>query len=409
MRTIALIRKSLVIIASLAALTALGGPAPASATGTSVSPSPLSIWVVQGTGTWSNSGVTLKSDIGSFQTSIPISHNDVLFPDMPVLAVDTLVKVDNEYMLIEELIDGGDQPDTMVVTRAQNGSSPAGHWNGTAVKAPTVTADVYANDVTDPLGLGSFEIHMVLPPEVRLVQMIPQQTWLDSTGRSPWGCDGPHFMWDTTWVVSCTTLYDHPNGPTGSGLIAKVTLLPSHSVERTNTIRFTGSTLVNSHAQPIPATVHNLVIKVLKCPDANLDGYVNVGDALLVALQSDDEGRDSGATLVSQVNASQTQMEISDQSLLPLSATASIDAEQISVQALHDGTPDTMTVVRAINRTPAKPHNAGAHIYLGTLDGNGDGKFGYTGPRDVNHDGRINVGDSLIIASIPDSFECPAP
>jgi hypothetical protein len=167
----------------------------------------------------------------------------------------------------------------------------------------------------------------------------------------------------------------------------------------------------------IPATVQNLKIKVLECPDANLDGYINVGDALMVARNSGDWGEDSGATLVSQVNASQTNMQVSDQSLLlsippydcsELPCTISIDAELMTLQALQEGTPDTMTVARAINSTPAKPHNAGAHIYRGMHDGNYDGKYGYTWPRDVNRDGIINVGDLLIIARTQGML-CPAP
>jgi hypothetical protein len=105
-------------------------------------------------------------------------------------------------------------------------------------------------------------------------------------------------------------------------------------------------------------------------------------------------------------------MQVSDQSLLlPILPynTISIDAELMTLQALQEGTPDdTMTVARAINSTPAKPHNAGAHIYRGTYDGNYDGKYGYTWPRDVNRDGIINVGDLLIIARTQGML-CPAP
>jgi hypothetical protein len=400
MRTIALIRKSVVIIASLAALSLMGGPAPVSAAGTSIAPSSALIWDVQGA--LFDSGVTISANVNTVQTSILISDRNPLIAGM-------LIRVDGEYMLIEDLIDGPiHQPDTMVVTRAQNGSFAAAHASGAGIKAQTVNVNIYANDVTDPLGLGSFQIYMVLPPEVQYVQMVYQEGWLTSTGRESM-CDGPFNWGGNTWTVSCTTLGATPAGPRGSGLIAKVTLLPSQSVEKINTIKFSGSELLNTHANPIPATVQNLSIKVLKCPDANLDGNINVGDALLVALQSDDRGIDTGATLVSQVNASQTQMQISDQSLLLLNGTASIDAEQMTVQTLQEGMPDTMTVVRGANKTPKTPHNAGAHIYLGTIDGNYDGKFGYTGPRDVNHDGVINVGDSLIIAMTPDSYVCPVP
>jgi len=397
MRTFALIRKSLVLIASLAALSVLGGPGNASATGTTVSPVPTPIWVVQRD--WFNSGVTLNSAVDSSQTSILVNNTYVIIEGM-------LMRVGQETMLVTQFIDGSsiNDPDTLVVERAQNGTTAADHTAGAGIKTQAVSADIYAYDVTDPDGLGGFQVYMTLPPGVQYVQMVPQTAWLESTGRWSW-CDGP-FQGSGYWTTSCVGIGD-PLGPRGSGLIARITLLPSQDVETMYSIKF-AATLVDRYAHAIPTTTSNLMIKVLKCPDANLDGTVNVGDALMVALNDLDRGTDSGATLVSQVNGSQTEMQISDQSLLLLGGTTSIDAEQMTVQALHEGTPDTMTAVRARNRTPAKPHSAGAHIYLATDPGS-DGMFGYTAPRDVNHDGVINVGDSLIVALVPDSMVCPAP
>ena len=403
MRTIALIRKSLVIIASLAALTALGGSDNTSATGTNISPTTSPVLVIQGS--WYNSGVTLSGWVGSARTDILISDKDYLLPGI-------LIKVDSEYMLIEELIAGPiNQPDTMMVIRGQNGSIAAPHASGAAVWAQTVKVDIWANDVTDPLGVMSFEIHMVFPPDVQYVQMVPQTTWLDSTGRSHWGCDGPRFMWDTTWVVSCTTLYDHPAGPTGSGLIAKLTLLPSQSVPKLQTIDFSGSFLVNTHAQLIPATVSNLYIKVLTCPDATLDGKVNSMDTGLVAQHLQDRGVDSGAVLVNGMDASQTNniaISDSDLSALIVDDTISIGTEQMTVLALNEGSPDTMTVARPINITKAVSHNAETKIFRATQDNNHDGMKGYTDPRDFDDNGSINSLDYGIVARVFGTV-CPAP
>jgi hypothetical protein len=402
MRTIALIRKSLVLMASLAALTALGGSDNTSATGTTIAPTPSPIWVIQGS--WYNSGVTLSGWVNP-------AREDLLISEKNSLLVGMLIRVDTEYMLIEELISGGThhEPDTMMVSRAQNGSTATAHASGAGIFTQAVNVNIYANDVTDPLGLGSFEIHMVLPPEVQYVQMVPQEGWLTSTGRTSWGCDGPYFMWDTTWVASCTTLYDTPAGPTGSGLIATLTLLPLQSVVKVSTISFSGSTLVNSHAQPIPATTRNLSIRVMACPDATLDGMVNSNDYGQIAKNFGDQGVDSGAVLADGINDHQTNgIAISDQSALIVGDTISIEKEQMTVSALHEGSPDTMSVVRAVNLSRATSHNTGTGIFRATWDGNYDGRKGYTDPRDVTDEGSINSLDAATIARVFGTT-CPAP
>jgi len=406
MRIVALIRKSLAVLAALVALSVLGGPSTASATGTSISATPSTTFLVQGA--WTDSGATLAEEMiaSLYPTTVEIS-------DKNLLREGWLIKVDSEYMLIDQLIDGGvGNPDTMVVLRGENGSVATSHPSGRMIKAHTVTISIYANEVTDSWGLGAFQLYMTLPPAVELIKMTGQTTWLGSTGRDVW-CDGP-FPYGDSWQITCYTMGDwedgrYPIGVKGSGLIAKVTLLPSQDLGL-KTVNLAAQ-LTNTAGAVIPATVQNFSIRVLECPDTNLDGVINVGDALMVAKNSGDRGEDSGATLVSQVDASQTEMQVSDQSLLlPILPynTISIDAEQMTLQALQEGTPDIMTVARAINFTPAKPHNAGAHIYRATYDGNYDGKYGYAWPRDVNHDGVINVGDSLIVARTA-GMVCPAP
>ena len=408
MRNIALKHKALAALAALVALSALGGPSTASAVSTGISTTPPIATFIQSA--WYASGVTLAEDVQGTP-----SDNSFKINDKSLLREGWMIQVGVEYMFVEFLFEGGvGQPDIVVVDRAMNGSSADFHALGRAINAQTVAVNINANNVTDSWGLGGFQLYMTLPPGVELVKMTAQTTWLGSTGRNVW-CDSPYNPPDTSnWQLTCYTMgYPedgrYPIGPKGSGLIAKVVLRPPQNPELM-TVSLAGQ-LVNTAGTMIPATVQNLGIRVLRCPDANLDGSVNVGDALSVAIHADDEGADSGATLVSQVTASQTEMQISDQDLLlPILPynTISIDAEQMTLQALQEGTPDTMTVARPINSSKAKLHNADTHIYRATYDGNGDGKYGYTGPRDVNSDGFINVGDALIIALAADVV-CPAP
>jgi hypothetical protein len=251
---------------------------------------------------------------------------------------------------------------------------------------------------------------MVLPPEVQYVQMVPQEGWLTSTGRESW-CDGPFNGGGNTWTVSCTTLGATPAGPRGSGLIAKLTLLPSQSVPKLQTIDLSGSVLLNAHAQPIPATVSNLYIKVMACPDATLDGRVNSMDTGSVAQHLQDRGVDSGAVLVNDMDASQTDnIAISDSNLsaIVVGDTISIGTEQMTVLALNEGSPDTITVARPINITKAVSHNAGTKIFRATQDNNHDGMYGYTDPRDVDDNGSINSLDYAIVARVFGTT-CPAP
>jgi hypothetical protein len=319
---------------------------------------------------------------------------------------------DREHMLIEHLTDGGfGNPDTMVVQRGVNGSAPGSHLSGRPIKAHTVSVSIYANSVTDSWGLGAFQVYLTLPPGVELIKMTAEPTWLASTGRDPW-CDGPYNPPGTSnWQVSCFTFGNaedqrYPIGPKGSGLIAKVILLPSQD-PGLRTISLAGQ-LTNTPGTVIPATSQNFKIRVLECPDANLDGWVDSSDFITVARDLGDQGVDSGATLVSDVNTSQTNIEISDQSLLLLSDTISVETEQMTVQDLQEGTPDTMTVVRGVNRPIIRSHSAGAQIYRATYDGNSDGRKGYTWPKDVNRDGFIDSSDISTVGKTM-VIQCPAP
>ena len=413
MRNIALKHKALAVLASLIALSVLGGPSTTFAVGTSITPTPTGpIFFVQGT--WTDSGATLTADVDASPSTTSILISDKNFLPKPgpegdcATPEDCTVKVDSESMLIVQLIDGGygnpTPPDTMVVQRGVNGSAPGFHPSGRMILAHTVAVSIYANNVTDYWGLGGFQVYLTLPPGLELVRMTAQTTWLGSTGRDVW-CDGP-FPYGDTWQVSCYTVGATPLGPKGSGLIAKVILLPSQDVGlRTVSL---GGQLVNISGTVIPSTSQNLLIRVLDCPDANLDGWVDSGDIGQVARNFGDQGVDSGATLVSQVDTSQANMDISDQSMLLLADTISVDTEQMTVTALQEGTPDSMTVTRAVNVTQARSHSAGTHIYRATYDGNGDGMKGYTGPRDINKDGYVDSGDKALVARTM-VYVCPVP
>lgn len=198
----------------------------------------------------------------------------------------------------------------------------------------------------------------------------------------------------------------YPIGPSGSGKIARVTLIPPAELGLA-TISLAGSNLVNVAGTNLSATVADAKIRVIDCPDAKPDGLVNIGDVLEIAKGMGDSGVDSGATINDAITASQTQMAISDQSKLNLNDTIAVDNEQMTVQTLLDGSPDIMSVARAVNGTQAVTHKAGAHIYRATTDSNHDGKKGYTPARDVNHDGILNVGDMTTVGKLF-GITCPA-
>jgi hypothetical protein len=399
MRNTALIPKSIALTAFLVAMSVLGRPDTASATGAIITPSPSTSWIVQGT--FYTTGITLAADIDSSQIDFAVSHNYVLHEGW-------LIKVNSEYMTITQIIHGhSGNPDILLVLRGQNGSTAAPHASGTPVLAQAITISILANNVSDPEGLGGFTVYMKLPPEVRYGQMIAQTAWLESTGRSSW-CDGPVLIGDN-WSLSCATLGSTPPGPNGSGLIATVTLLPLQNTVGISTVDFSDSILVDTAGNQIPATVRNFSVRILQCPDTNLDNWVDSGDAGQISRNLGDRGQDSGATLTNALDASQaSNIAISDQSLLAVGDTIAVDAEQMTVQALHDGSPDTIDVIRGVNATRAASHAAAKHIFKATLDGNLDGKKGYTDPRDVNDDTYIDSGDYAVVARTMVTV-CPAP
>jgi hypothetical protein len=400
----------------LVATLSQGTPTTYAAAG-SIVPNPAAAYAVVGAAAWHNSNATLTAAADPSAVNIQIS-------DQSYLREGWVVKVDSEQMLIGQLVEGGyGNPDTMVVTRAQGGTSAAAHASGTVIQAKSITVDIWAQNVSDPdgYGFGAFEVDLTFPSNVEMIKMTYDYQWLYSTGRFP-DCYPATEKWpgSGTWQVSCFSENNpgpgqpswYPLGPSGSGRIARVTVLPPPS-EGLATVSLAGSFLNNTRGTDLSATLTDLKIKTIACPDATLDGRINTSDLLDVAYNLLDKGVDSGATMTTNVTASQPQIDISDQSKLSVNDTIGIDGEQMKVLTLVDGWPDTMTVTRAIKSgggvsTKAATHQAGAHIFRATTDGNGDGYRGYTRARDVTHDGTINTSDLLQVAYVLGTT-CPSP
>ena len=355
---------------------------------------------------WTDTKVDLAADIPAnpMEMNIPIT-------DQSYLRVGWTVRVSNEQMLIRQLIDNpSPTPDTMVVWRAWNGTYSAGHNAGTQIDGHTTTIDIYAQNVTDTDGLGLFDLYLTFPPETQYIKSSIETAWISSTGRDPW-CEGPT-QDGSTWHLVCYTVGDplnpgHPHGPIGSGIIAKVTLLTPPDLG-TTTVSLAGSALGDIVGYNLNAAVTNITIKTIDCPDVNLDAKITVADQLLVAKSKGARGVNSGGTLVSAMDTTTTQADISDQSLLQAGGTISIDSEVMTVGSLVEGTPDLMLVTRGLYLSTGKPHSAGDVIYRNTVASTFDGRLSYAPTRDPNHDLQISVADQLIIARVNGMF-CPGP
>jgi hypothetical protein len=378
-----------------------------------IAPSTIATFVVPGMYFYSNVSLTAPVSGSPFAQSIHIT-------DMSYLREGWTVKVDSELMHIRQLIDGtSGNDDTMVVDRAQGGTAAADHTSTTIVQARTVTIDIMAQNVsTTPYGLGAFKVYVHIPAGVEFIMLTYDSTWLGSTGRIP-ECYPEYEESPGVWNVMCYTDNNpgmgqpdwYPPGPNGSGRIARLTVLPQAS--GVASIALTGSYLTNAGGTDLLATLSSAGISVVDCPDTNLDGRVNSTDLANVARNMGDRGADSGATILNDITSSQTQIAISDQSLLSAVSpnnVVSADFEQMTVQQLVEGSPDAMTVSRGTNYPQTASHKAGAQLYRATSDGNFDGKWAYTRTRDVTHDGVINTSDLQRVARILAVNQvCPAP
>jgi len=388
MGNVALIRKSLILLASLVALSAFNEVPGALATNATISGVPSTTYAV--TGSFGASGVTVTEAVDGSETNITIS-------DRYLLMEGWTIKVDDEYMIINALLGGPVPPYSMDVQRGANGSTPASHANGAPVQTGSVTIEIYANNVTmyEGYGLGGFQLYVTLPPQLEYVQLMYDSTWLDNTGRPVW-CQGPYQVGQPPmWAVNCSTTGATPNGVTGTGRIATLTVMPSETVGA-YTVDL-GAELVNVPGSIMPSTSQDPTVVILECPDVNLDGRVSGADVLNVAKAQFDSGEDSGVTLASQINAVQTSVPVADSASLLAGDTISVDNEILALLSIQQGTPDLLAVNRAINLSTAMSHNAGRHIYRAT-SGGGDGILAYTPARDVNHSGTITGADQLTVA-----------
>jgi hypothetical protein len=420
-------RRLLAAIALLTVTLALGPSSPRATYAATASITPTQPITYLVAGIYHDSGVTLAENVPANPTYVNIKISD-----QSLLRTGWKVKIDNEVMLINDLIDGGPgyppPPDTMVVYRAQAGTSVDPHSQNTMLQGPSIIVDIWAKGVTDATGLGGFEVHLTFPPAAQMLGFVSQDAWLTNTGREPW-CDGP-VQQDGIWKVMCWTTYDPspgPAGPTGDGVIARVIVLPPPSGQAT--VSLLGSILSNRDGDKIPATTTNMTFKNISCPDTNGDGIVNVGDVFDTARQMGDGGKDCGVQLSSNASASDTTLQINDQSLAwwggsqfsPACAgpsgtrpnTIAIDGESMTVVQFN-APANTVTVIRHINYSQARPHLAGASVYLtpSQWDGNYDGKNGYTRARDVAPDSFITGLDVLTVASNAyfsiDPLQCPS-
>jgi hypothetical protein len=189
---------------------------------------------------------------------------DVPVSDSSLVGVGSVMKIDNEKMLVK-----GTRPGFAEVTRAVNGSSVASHSSGAAIQ--------------DIDGLGAAELTFSIDRTYADVVM------LESGG----------------FLSKCTT-------------------------------------------------------------DTDLDGTVcDPGDSGRVADCGTDDGdlgliENSGATLLSGINATATTLSVSDHSLFRPGMRLRLDSEDIVVRSISEGSPDTLIVFRSA--TPAA-HNAGTAIF----------------------------------------------
>jgi len=396
----------------LAASFGVAGPQPADAADSTVGPG-TSAYMVPGT--WLDSQVRISAPVPA---SHQYSYDSIQISDLSYLRTDWIVRVGDEQMYVRELIEGGTgnptPPDIMKVWRGWNGTNAVAHNQGAPIDAHTVTVEIRAQNVTNALGLGAFKVYLTFPPETQYIKAVMDTTWQASTGRDPSWCDPTtHDLPGGVYLFQCFSMGDpqngwYPVGPTGTGIIGRVTVLPPQSVGATS-VSLAGSVLSNTAGTDLGANVQNITVQAINCPDTNLDGLVTVGDLSLVAWNVNDQGVDSGVTLSEDVNATSTSIQISQQGLLQVNDTISIDAEIMKVLQLIPGTPPSMVVSRANQNTPARTHKAASHIYRGTVDGNVDGKIGYTWLRDVSHDGAISVADLSIIARVSSTSPiCPS-
>ena len=302
--------------------------------------------------------------------------------------------------------------DTIVVTRWVNGVADS-HSAGAPIRDHIMKTDVWVRNVpaNHPYGLGAFELRLSFDPnQLEYLQMTLDLTWVQSTGRTAW-CTGPTS--DSGLVVaSCSTTGNPgepwPLGPTGSGRVATVWFRvkdPDSLISRN--VNLAGSKILDISAAIISASLQNGYVKTVQCPDANLDGIVNALDRTFVLLHMNDRGQNSGATLASAIDTTQTTLEVSALGSLDVGQVIAVRNEHMQVNAVSAGPPATIQVTRGLYGSGTiRTHAAGTPIYIATVDGNYDGKKAYTDPRDIDDNGRLDALDGIPILGVLNT-SCP--
>lgn len=175
--------------------------------------------------------------------------------------------------------------------------TPAGRvapeTNVAFLNGPAQSMDVRVKDVQYATGLGAFEFTITFNPAVASILSVTQgpltylgntATFLGSTGRTP-NCTAA-VIGAGTVNYSCATQGATPNGPLGSGVLARISFQPG-------AIGLTSLTFAKSHLLDITGTV-NIAhthkpptdkLLVAKCGDFNGDSVVTIGDILLMILR----------------------------------------------------------------------------------------------------------------------------
>ena len=302
--------------------------------------------------------------------------------------------------------------DTMVVQRASGGGGPRdSHSVGAPIRDHIVKEDIWVKDIpsTHVYGVGGLQLYVRFDPtELEYVKSTLDLSWLTSTGRSAW-YTGPTLEGGNTIHANFSTSGDPqnppwPKGPTGSGKIATVwfrVLSPDSLVSRRSTL--TGTRVYDLNTAEITSLAQYATVKTVRCPDANLDGTIECLDGTIMRTHLNDGGSPSGATLAAGIDKDQTTIPISGQGSLAVGQIVAVDNEHMRITGVDTGPPLTMTVERGIytQYTPTNvPHSAGTAIFIADSDGNYDGRFGYTHPRDTNEDFMINGLDAIPVYGV---------
>lgn len=172
---------------------------------------------------------------------------------------------------------------------------------------PTRHLYIWATDIDDPTGLSGYNLELYLDgTDYTVTNFQGDPTWLSSTGRSgacqPPGVVEPDFPEPEAHAyLNCVTIGQAPpSGPTGSGILAEISLRGGPNLGPPTLLDFSadengGTYLLNTPSDPddcfpiqpecfIPATALNSTVIFLKCGDNTPpegDGVVDLSNDIL--------------------------------------------------------------------------------------------------------------------------------